>query len=141
MTNIIKRSGIRILLKLGEVIDKSLDDLLLISKNVSMIIHNVRDIIKVFPNSSIFVEIGSTEITILNPINLSSLRPFLSILSEQSLMLIIKNIKIDTVIVIERIINTLKFQSVDANFSGPNIQIKIAKTFGLPSKQTQMNSI
>lgn len=56
---------------MSEMINKDLIDLLNISNNISLVIHNVRDIIGIISDSSTFVEKGRIKVTILNPIDLS----------------------------------------------------------------------
>lgn len=56
---------------MSEMINKDLIDLLNISNNISLVIHNVRDIIGIISDSSTFVEKVRIKVTILNPIDLS----------------------------------------------------------------------
>lgn len=55
---------------MSEMINKDLIDLLNISNNISLVIHNVRDIIGIISDSSTFVEKVRIKVTILNPIDL-----------------------------------------------------------------------
>lgn len=55
---------------MSEMINKDLIDLLNINNNISLVIHNVRDIIGIISDSSTFVEKGRIKVTILNPIDL-----------------------------------------------------------------------
>lgn len=55
---------------MSEMINKDLIDLLNISNNISLVIHNVRDITGIISDSSTFVEKGCIKVTILNPIDL-----------------------------------------------------------------------
>lgn len=56
---------------MSEMINKDLIDLLNINNNISLVIHNVRDITGIISDSSTFVEKGRIKVTILNPIDLS----------------------------------------------------------------------